>query len=125
MSKWGYGVAVLAAGLLVDMTATVVAALPVRDPFQPLLSLPCGDVGALTDWRLQGVIGHGEQWYGWVVTPSGEWRRLHSGQSVVASGGRVMSLDARALWIQLPPSATGCTARRVRFSLGDAPLVAE
>ncbi len=65
----------------------------VRDPFMPSPRWRCQDEETVTAWRLRGVVGHQQQWMGWLSTPEHAWLAIRVGDVVASSGWRVSYLD--------------------------------
>ncbi|WP_173632417.1 HofP DNA utilization family protein [Paramixta manurensis] len=51
----------------------IVGGADARDPFEPPRTARCQQtVPALNGWRLQGIIGNGERFLGWLRSPEGK-----------------------------------------------------
>ena len=90
-----------------------------RDPFQPLAGAACLPAAEpLTGWRLQGIVGRGSRFHGWLLTPQGQVRAIRAGQPFALTPWQLIAIDRRSLTLAIKNS---CSAQRHSFYLKGSP----
>ncbi|KFB86524.1 DNA utilization family protein [Serratia grimesii] len=72
-----------------------------RDPFSPLPIPGCvSATESLVGWKLKGTLGQGALRHAWVITPTGQWLRLASHQTLLAGRWQVEQVQAKRLMLK-------------------------
>lgn len=88
----------------------------VRDPFSAAAVASCPDVsGTLSDVVLGGVIGHSEQWQGWMLWPGLGWQKAAVGWRDEQTGWEVGAVESAQVIFDLHQPS--CVVQQHRLSL--------
>ena len=85
-----------------------------RDPFQPPPESRCEPPGALTGWRLQGVLGRTPRLRAWLTSPQGAVVKIAAAERLPLPGWRLNAIAPRSLTLT---AGSGCAPQTVTFSL--------
>lgn len=86
-----------------------------RDPFQPQIA-PCVIPAFTAQWRLQGLVGDGARWVGWVKQAENGWLRVKYDASVTPIDGILARLDRAHGTLRLSSSLGDCPVSEIPLS---------
>lgn len=81
-----------------------------RDPFAPLRASCLTSVTSLAHWQLQGMIGRGDRYLGWLRSTQGERVAIASDRPLPFAGWRIEAFTPFRLSLSAPQS---CVPQRV------------
>lgn len=88
-----------------------------RDPFHPVVAVPCSQVDTTPLWRLKGVMGRAGDWVGWLAQPDSPWLKLKQGEAIPSSHWQVSQLDKLGMKLTLVAQLRDCDGQATTVSL--------